>query len=231
MPIAYIGIDDTDNAESRGTGRLARAIAAQLGVNHLVFGVVRHQLFFDPRVPFTAHNSSASIIIEITENENLSNMFEQVKEIMLADFQPGSDPGLCIARDIPGEVTRFGQKAKTDLVTQAEARALAAQFGILLEGLGGTQDGVIGALASVGLSSDGSDGRYVMIGSLRDLQGEQPVEAILKAGVDNIQTLTGESIQQGIVQADKLRPARRNHKAILFVESHEDGFWHPLKLD
>jgi tRNA(Ile2) C34 agmatinyltransferase TiaS len=230
MPIAYIGIDDTDNDASRGTGHLARTIAEQVSAKCPVLGVVRHQLFYDPRVPYTAHNSSASILIEITEKENLAALFEQVKGIILADFQAGSDPGLCMAIDIPQAVSEFGRKAKTDLVTQAEAHSLAKQYGILLEGLGGTQDGVIGALASIGLSSTGSDGRYVMIGAMRDLQGEQPVKAILKAGIDDIQTINGDSINNGIVLADKLRPSRREYKAILFVESHPDGLWHPLTL-
>jgi len=231
MPVIYIGIDDTDNADSRGTGHLARSIANQLAVTTPVFGVVRHQLLFDPRVPYTVHNSCASIIIETNKNENLFDLLEQVKATMLADFQPSSDPGLCVAQNIPETIENFGQKAKADLVTQVEARSLAAHSGILLEGLGGTQDGVIGALAAVGLSSSGSDGRYIMIGAIRDLQGEQPVEAILNAGLDDIQTITGESIKQGIVLANKLRPARRGHKAILFVENHEDGLWHPLKFD
>jgi hypothetical protein len=150
---------------------------------------------------------------------------------MLSDFQPGSDPGLCFAMNVPEAVTSFGRKAKKDLVTQAEARALAARSGIRLEGLGGTQDGIIGALAAVGLAGGGSDGRYVSIGTLRTLQGEQTVDAILSAGVSDIQTIAGASVRQGVVLSDKLRPSRRDHKAILYVEKHEDGCWHPLKLD
>lgn len=231
MPFAYIGIDDTDNHESRGTGHLARAIADQLEAEYPVFGVVRHQLFFDPRVPFTSHNSSASIIFEVTGKENFSELFDQVKSIMQSDFQPGSDPGLCLAVKIPEAITAFGIKAKTDLVTQSEARSLAGQAGIMLEGLGGTQDGVIGALAAVGLSCGGFDGRYVRIGSLRKLQGIQTILAILASGVNEIQTVDDTIISEGNVLSDKLRPSRRNHNVILYVEKHEDNLWHPLKLD
>ena len=60
----YIGIDDTDNLNSRGTGRLARNIAAALSSDFTVLGVVRHQLLQDPRVPFTSHNSSATILLD-----------------------------------------------------------------------------------------------------------------------------------------------------------------------
>jgi hypothetical protein len=50
----YIGLDDTDNADSRGTGRLARDIAATLAKQHKVIAVTRHQLLVDPRVPYVA---------------------------------------------------------------------------------------------------------------------------------------------------------------------------------
>jgi hypothetical protein len=230
MTTAYLGLDDTDNLESRGTGHLARTIADQIALCYPVLGVSRHQLFYDPRVPFTSHNSSAAVIFEIDDTADLNAIFAQAREIMLADFQAGSDPGLCLATDVPEEVTRFGEKAKVDLVTQTEARALAAKHHILLEGLGGTQDGVIGALSAVGLSAAGSDGRFVRVGSLRSLQGWQPVETILAAGVDHIQTLAGEPVETGLIQADKLRPARRGHQVVLFVEAHPEG-WMPLKLD
>mgnify|MGYP000273024857 CR=1 FL=1 len=56
----FIGLDDTDNLESRGTGHLARQIAATLSADYSVLGVTRHQLLLDPRVPCTKNNSSAA---------------------------------------------------------------------------------------------------------------------------------------------------------------------------
>ena len=47
----YVGIDDTDTLESRGTGRLARNIAAHSQANITIFGVTRHQLFVHPTYP------------------------------------------------------------------------------------------------------------------------------------------------------------------------------------
>jgi hypothetical protein len=49
----FIGLDDTDNLESRGTGYLARRIAAVLAADYALLGVTRHQLLVDPRVPCT----------------------------------------------------------------------------------------------------------------------------------------------------------------------------------
>ena len=102
--IVFIGMDDTDNSESRGTGHLARATAAWLSATYALLGVVRHQLFFDRRVPYTKNNSSAAILLQGEGEVDLGAIFQQVKEIMLADFQPGSDPGLCVATGVPEEI-------------------------------------------------------------------------------------------------------------------------------
>jgi hypothetical protein len=150
---------------------------------------------------------------------------------MLADFQVGSDPGLCVATGTVDEaIIEFGLRAQQDLVSQEEARSLAAQYGFALEGLSGTQDGVIGSLAAVGLAASGNDGRYLLVGKIREISGTQPVEMVLQAGVAAVQTLQGERVEQGLVLADKLRPARRNSLPVQFVD--RDGeYWQPLKLN
>jgi hypothetical protein len=223
-------MDDTDNSESRGTGRLARQAADCLADHFPILGVIRHQLLFDPRVPYTAHNSSATIVIDGGEHPDLQAVFDQVKACMLSDFQPGSDPGVCVAADVPEEIYEFGLRAKSEIVTQEEARELAIKHGILLEGLGGTNGGVIGALASVGLASRGEDGRYVLVGNLRELTGLNPVEKVLAAGVDRVQTIHDEPVSEGLVDTTKLRPARRGGKPVGYVRWEVDH-WAPLKLD
>ena len=120
-------------ASRGGTGHLARAAADRLSEQYDVLGVVRHQLFFDPRVPYTKNNSSAAILVQAGGWASLGDIFQQVKALMQADFQPGSDPGLCAAiGNVPRAVTQFGQRAKVDLVTQEEARQLAYRHGLLL---------------------------------------------------------------------------------------------------
>lgn len=226
----FIGLDDTDNKESRGTGHLARVIAEKLYEKYEVIGVTRHQLLFDPRVPYTAKNSCAAVILNCNDAHDLEGIFNTVKEVMLNDFQPGSDPGLCVAAEVPESVLTFGQKAQTDLVSQIEARELAINHGILLEGLGGTQDGVIGALAAVGLASSGDDGRYVQVGSMRELSGLQEAEAVLSAGASVIKTLEGDEVTNGLILTDKLRPARRQNQTVVYVQWSKDH-WQPVKLD
>lgn len=226
----YIGIDDTDVIDSRGTGHLARLIADDLSENYAVVGVVRHQLLFDERIPYTAKNSSASILVE-ADSDAIDALFERVKNFMLANFIVGSDPGLAIAANGHQDIIDFGNRAKMDIVTQAKARTLADKHSILLAGLGGTNGGIIGALASLGLAASGNDGRYIRVGTVRDLTGLLPIESLCAAGINHVQTVAGQVVNSGFVLADKLRPARRNHQPVLFVEAAPDGHWLPLKLD
>ena len=225
----YIGLDDTDMLDTRGTGRLAREIAAKLSETYRLLGVTRHQLSSDPRVPCTHKNSSAVIHLDAPADA-VPAIIEQAKGMMLADFIPGSDPGLCVTATVPQAITQFGVKAKETFVLQSEARALANQHKLPLFGLGGTEDGVIGALASVGLAAGGDDGRYVIIGTIRDLTGLQPVDALIGAGITAVYTLDNTPVTSGMVLADKVRPARRNGRPVLFVEWQEEH-WLPLKLD
>jgi tRNA(Ile2) C34 agmatinyltransferase TiaS len=224
-----IGLDDTDNLESRGTGHLARQIAGALAAECDVLGVTRHQLLVDPRVPYTKNNSASAILLRV-DGLNVQAVADRVRALMLADYHPGSDPGLCVAASVPSAVTDFGRRAQREVVTQEEARALAGQHGISLSGLGGDEGGVIGALSAAGLAACGDDGRYVLVGRSRSLTGLQPVSAILGAGIDAVQTIEGRPVSEGLVSVDRLRPSRRGGRAILFVEPVGDT-WRPLKLD
>jgi tRNA(Ile2) C34 agmatinyltransferase TiaS len=224
-----IGIDDTDNTESRGTGHLARVMAAALAQDFRVHGVTRHQLLKDERVAMTAKNSSAAILLEGNPYP-LAEIAGYARKLMLDDFQSGSDPGLCVASQVPAQIIAYGQRAQREFLYQQEARDLAAAHDLYLEGLGGNEGGVIGALAAVGLAAQGNDGRYVLFNSIRDLEGLQSMAAVLAAGVRAIQTLDGRPVTDGLVLTDKLRPARRNSQPVLFVE-RQDDHWLPLKLD
>jgi len=226
--LIYIGMDDTDTLHSRGTGHLARVVAADLASDLCIAGVTRHQLLEDARVPCTAKNSCAAILVD--DEVDLDSLFARVKTMMLSSFIPGSDPGLCICKDVPPAVVAYGERVKQTLVTQMEARELARLHDVHLEGLGGDEDGVIGALAAVGLAASGDDGRYVQIGAIRDLTGMAVVADVLEAGVARVETLDGQRIETGLVLADKLRPARRGGEPVIIVEPMADG-WRPLKLN
>jgi len=223
-------LDDTDNLESRGTGHLARQIAAALAADYRMLGVTRHQLLVDPRVRYTRNNSSAAILLDVNGELDPVTLLQRVRTLVMGGYQAGSDPGLCLAQQVPAEVIAFGYRAKRQIIAQEEARLLAKAHGIPLVGLGGDESGVIGALAAVGLAASGEDGRYPLVGRSRELGGLQPVSALLAAGIAAVQTRDGRPVTNGLVQSDKLRPARRGGRPILIVEWADDH-WLPVKLD
>jgi tRNA(Ile2) C34 agmatinyltransferase TiaS len=221
----YLGIDDTDTRESRGTGRLARSLATELAKTCLITGVTRHQLFVHDAIPFTSHNSAAVIHVEASPKACMEDIFGTCREMMISDFIDGSDPGICIAsRDqITPEIISFGHFAKRMILTQEDAYRIATEGRILLEGLGGTNDGIIGALAGVGLAASGNDGRFILRGKARELVGRQDIRAILCSGVDEVKRSDGTCVTEGTVDIRKvLRPALIQGKAVLFVEG-DDG--------
>ena len=230
----YVCMDDTDNLHSRGTGRLARAVAAELTKNFSVRGVTRHQLYFHPDIPYTSHNSCGVIHIESDDQDSLPDIFEIAREEMLNDFIEGSDPGLAVAHQsqILPPLVVYGRDAKDTVLNQGKSRTLARNLGIMLEGLGGTEDGVIGAMAGLGLAFSNNDGRFLQIGTIRDLNGAQTVENLLEAGIDTIFNIDGRIVTTGEVineENKSAKPCPVNRKAILFVEEGRDGLLRAVK--
>jgi hypothetical protein len=222
----YVGIDDTDTLDSRGTGRLARDIAKGLSSKFKIFGVTRHQLFVHPDIPFTSHNSCAVIHLDTTLPA-LEDVFGIAKKMMLADFIEGSDPGIAAASQehVTSAAVAFGLDAKTIIVTQERAKAVAQNNNIRFEGLGGTNGGIIGAIAGIGLASMKNDGRFLLKGKNRELQGIRAISEITQAGIDEVLTLQGKKIEEGNVQIPKnATPSFVQGKAVLFVEPREDYF-------
>lgn len=249
----FVGIDDTDSLESRGTNKLARELVRQVSARFRCRAIVRHQLLFDPRVPFTSHNGSACVWLEARNgtatDAELVTLFDDLRAGMLADFIEGSDPGLCLARTVPSGVTEWGRRCQQEIVTQDEARELASRFDIKLEGLGGTNGGIIGALAAIGLTAAGDDGRIVQWQEWPDeLTGPTRVERLWERDIE-VRLLEGEAannprptrsdgreLRSGIVDVGKhARANLREYRACLFVvvspsDSMDSSDWLSLKL-
>ena len=181
----YVGFDDTDTRDSdRGTGKLARWFGNDLPEGCRLYGVVRQQLLLDDLIPYTTHNSSACAIIEAPDPSSMDELiFRAVKHIE-QHFIRGSDPGLCVAYENHPALSRlisFGRACATKIVTQREA--LQAASGIHLSGHGGTNDGIIGAAAAVGLTAYGWGGRFIEFGKLRDFPEKVPVSDLERSGI------------------------------------------------
>lgn len=221
----YVGIDDTDTEGAPGTNQLVRWLVGRLAPDFECILAVRHQLLVDPRIPYTSKNSSASILVRSDGSRGVTDLAARIRGHMMDRFIEGSDPGLCVTGRVPPEVIEFAARCQRDVVTQEEARRLAAQNGIHLEGIGGSEDGVIGALAAVGLAATGNDGRVVHIGSWPDdLSGPQDVELLRARGVAEIRPIgSSRPILHGTVDVGKhLRPNYRDGRIVLFVAPCEE---------
>jgi hypothetical protein len=224
-----LGIDDTDNLETRGTGHRVRQLADWLAENQLALplGITRHQLLVDPQIPYTSHNSSACLSIE---TGNPDDVWEASREFLLRESAPGSDAGLTLAKwdSINECALSFAKRAKIAVLTMLEAEQTASQSQIRCEGLTGTHGGIIGALSAIGLHRAGNDGRFLWLPGLRELKGKYPVSEIYTKGhVDRVCTLSSTDLHTKTVVdvGDWIRPVLRDGKATLYVEekNHE---WH-----
>ena len=168
----FLAIDDTDNLESFGTGRMSRLLAAGLQERGLIAGhsVTRHQFLVHPDIPYTSHNSDACIAARSLAPD-LAVLAQAAADFLAAHFHAGANPGLCLARQeaVPGELVDFGRRAQRQVLEVAEGRALAGLPGLFTWWGGQTGQGIIGALAGVGLRSTNDDGRYIGLPGIRQI--------------------------------------------------------------
>lgn len=226
----FVGFDDTDTIDAdRGTGKLARWFEDRLPQDCRLWGVVRQQLLVDERVPYTSHNSSACVVLELPDSHGVKDIIDRAAAHIAAHFLPGSDPGLCVApAGSPGlaELAEFGRRCTCQVVGQRAAFAAAA--GVHLSAHGGSGDGIIGAAAAVGLTAAGWCGRFIEFGGLRkypDMVQVQDLEdrQIQVVSVERDAAVPGP---RDMVRTNRwVRPRLLGGRAILLVRAAGRGAW------
>jgi len=181
----YVGFDDTDNLESDyGTGKLTRHFENVLPEGCSLWGVVRQQLLVDNRIPYTSHNSSACAVLETDEPSLMDQIINQAVDHLEKHSAEGSDPGLCVVREddpVLKHLISFGRNCTARVMTQQDVLKVAN--GTHLSGHGGTNDGIIGAAAAVGLTVSGWSGRFIEFGGLRNFPERTTVKEIEDSGI------------------------------------------------
>jgi hypothetical protein len=224
-----IGIDDTDNLTSRGTGFMARQLLAHLHESEILIPeiILRHQLLVDDRIPYTSHNSSASITGQLISSEQ--NLKDACISYLLEHSADGSDVGLCIfsnCQQSNNQIIEWGYSAKEIVLTYEDAISLAEKSNIFLTGLTGQKTGIIGALAAVGLSLSANDGRVLWIKGLREANGVYSAEKIkIDFGIEIIKEISGSIINNDsrVLLSDWTRPVMQNGNLTLFVENQKNN--------
>ncbi|MCU0574644.1 MAG: hypothetical protein MUC41_16855 [Syntrophobacteraceae bacterium] len=230
---AYVGFDDTDTLDSdRGTGKLARWFGGELPEGCSLWGVVRQQLLVHDGIPYTSHNSSACVIVEIPELGVLDDLTSRAARHIQHQALDGSDPGLCVTHERdPGlpRLIAFGQKCTSQVVSQKDA--LEAARDMHLSGHGGSNDGIIGAAAAVGLTVHGWSGRFIELDRLRDLPPRIPVSQLERLNILAVSLdRDGQVPAPGDIVDTKgwLRPRLWGNRPILPVIPREKGVWESL---
>ena len=230
-----ICIDDTDNLESIGTGQLLEIICEELKKEGLAEGgfVTRHQLLIHDDIPYTSHNSS--MCCEATTH-NLEKTICFAQSYLAEHSAEGSDPGLCVLdlekKDDLSALMDFGKRAQREILKKEDAYVVAASLTgtVYLSEHGGTGDGIIGALAGVGLRLTGSDGRIK--GKLFPVEGQELLsvqELCSHHHVDQVLSDDDTPLPQDAVVhfSEPAKAFLLDNKITLKARREEDG-WHIL---
>lgn len=231
-----ISIDDTDNLESRGTGKLAALLIETIEARGwgTAGPITRHQLYVHPDIAYTSHNSTMCFSLETKENL-LDEIVTSAGVFLENECAPGSDPGLCVA---PVEkilsvkaIVEYGFRAKEEVLNKQIAYELARRNRIHLSEHGGTGIGVIGALAGIGLRLSGNDGRF-----RGKITIEQPDTCVSVASViertlvNLVQTIEGEILpdQEIILLGETVKPVLLDGRCTLLVfPTEKNQPWEP----
>ena len=228
-------IDDTDNLDSIGTGEVLENLCDELTEKHLAENagfVTRHQLFIHEDIAYTSHNSSMCCEME---TDDVDSVVKFCRDYMANSCAEGSDPGLCVyiqdKCDSTAELMEFGRKAKETVLQKQQAYDLAEKYRdcIYLSEHGGTGDGVIGAIAGIGLRLTGNDGRIK--GKIRS---KTPNEIMTiaqfceKYGIQQALTLDDEIVPMDAqVRFEGMTKAVYKNYKVTAIMIEKDGMWAP----
>jgi len=219
-------IDDTDMPGTRGTGWLVEDLCHILAAEKLAVttAISRHQLFVHRDIPYTSHNSAMGFEMTLGQG-TIDDIMALFKMFLETRPEKGSDPGLCVA-PLSGPLNRqnlvaFGKAAKKEVLTKSDAYGLAAASNVHLSEHGGTGQGVVGALAGMGLRLSGNDGRYrgwYHLGRPGDIVSVQALCAY--PFVDHLVTVTGEVLSPDtrvMIGSEKTKTVCMDHKQVIVV--------------
>ena len=224
-------IDDTDMPGTRGTGWLVEDLCNILAAEKLAAAsaISRHQLYVHRDIPYTSHNSAMGFEMTLAP-QNYDAVMSLFRTFLETRTEKGSDPGLCVAQ-LSDSLDReslmdFGKAAKIRVLTKSDAYSLAAKTGVHLTEHGGTGQGVVGALAGIGLRLSGNDGRYrgwYHLGRPGDIVSvaalcEYPFVDALVTGDGHDLTLDSRVM----VGSEKTKTVRMGHRQVIVVAPCSD---------
>jgi hypothetical protein len=236
-----IGMDDTDNSRTSSTGVLAQHLGQALQDASLgkMESITRHQLFLNTQISYTSDNSSICLTIE-ADSHKRSEIEMFCRSFILREFASGANAGFAIAAwpQVTVEVFTWARTAKTYVVTRQEAIQMARSAQIGITGLTGTGNGVIGALAAIGLRFRGEDGRFIWLPNISLINNGvySSSELMGYSPFDRIENLRGRAPHpDDKIEVGKwIRPVLKEGRCVLLVEEKRNdpkASWQLLGMD
>jgi hypothetical protein len=105
---------------------------------------------------------------------------------------------------------------------------MQAARNVHLSGHGGTNDGIIGAAAAVGLTHWGWSGRFIDLGGLRDWPKQTTVSELIESGIESVSVDRDAKIPAPsdiVITNGWLRPLLIGHRPILLVMPIGPSIW------
>lgn len=231
-----IGIDDTGDAEDRGTSHLARAWADAVESEGFgqSLGVTRHQLWPSPKIASTGKNRALAIVIET--DRTVLDVEDSIVDFVRANAARKANAAIAVLSrhsDMPHALA-FGRRSQQELMKLKDAERYAAESNVLLRGLGGDRSGMIGALSAAGLRAGGKDGLFIQLAGIREIEGritagQIRVRTALESIIDED---TGEELDRDdmIETFDWVRPRMTEDKPVLLTKRSPDEkkLWLPV---
>ena len=226
----YIGFDDTDNlGADQGTGKVARWFEDRLPEACRLEGILRQQLLIHEDIPYTSHNSAACMILNAPDHSLTQKLVADAIAHVEMHSLEGSDPGVCVVCEGDPSLPRlmdFGYLCTRKIVTQKEAIKAASRSH--LSGHGGTNDGIIGAAAAVGLTASGWSGRFIEYGRLRDFPEQISVSELERSNMRVVSVDRDAKIpapEDLVLTKGWLRPRLWGERAVVLVAPLGEGVW------
>lgn len=225
-------MDDTDMPGTRGTGWLVEDMCGILARKEVAVtsAISRHQLFVHEDIPYTSHNSSMCFEMQVTQG-SINAVIDFMADFLEKRSEKGSDPGLCVTELRDGldcrALIEFGQNAKCRVSSKSDAYAMARSVGVHLSEHGGTGQGVVGAVAGIGLRLSGNDGRYrgwYHLGRPGDIVSVKSLCAY--PFVDGLVTREGRSLaleETVRIGSEKTKTVRMGHRQVIVVTDDGQG--------
>lgn len=169
-----LGIDDTDSPELSDTPSFAYSLACQLESKSLarLVNISCHQLLQHPSISHTKNNVCCCIFLD-TEEIRVREIDLVCREVLHHECAVKSNPGYALAawNQFDAELVMWGKNAKTTLLDRKQCLSIGRKHNIAIAGIMGSGQGVIGALAAIGLRYEGNDGWISWMPGLSALDG------------------------------------------------------------